>query len=247
VELAESIRFPSDMVNASIALETAFIWNSSPNILTGINDKFYVHGLNVAGTEVDFVLTIPQGLYDLVALNTTIQRLLENSDAKQDPLPILSISGDDSTQRVVFLLNYDTTSIDFTGANAPLAILGMDSKVLGPYAGAPEHVYADREANFNTITSFLVHCDLTDQGLSLNGNYYQVVGEVPIDASPGSQIVFAPFNAARSSLQRLKGTSRGSVDVWLTNQNNQAINLAGEYYSIRLTIRYLIPLFVERN
>ena len=125
--------------------------------------------------------------------------------------------------------------------------MGFNSQVLGPYAGAPQFVYADNVAAFNQISQFLVHCDLVNDGIFLNNTASQIIGNVQINVNPGSQITFAPFNAPRSSISNLVGSTKSVIRVWLTDQNNVPVNTNSDYFSLRITIRYNLPVFIDRN
>ena len=247
VDLLSSMRLPKEGLNCTISLEQASVWWVMPNIVSGVNDKMYITGPNVAGTTTAFTITIPQGLYDLASLDNTIQALLQNADAKISPFPIVSLSGDDATQKAVFLMNYTDVEIDFTQTDTPQGILGYDSRVVGPFTGAPQHEFADNIASFNQISNFLIHTDLADEGLMLNNSYSQVIGQVLIDVNPGSQVNYQPTHAPKCSASRLLGSSRDSIRVWITDQSNNAINMNSENFSIRLTLRYQTPYFVERR
>ena len=69
-------------------------------------------------------------------------RDLENKDAKIDPNPLITMTPDDATQKVQIRFNYSNVSVDFTQADTFRDILGFDSLVYGPYAGAPVNILA---------------------------------------------------------------------------------------------------------
>lgn len=244
VELSEVLTLPRDALNPTISCDQASIWWSVPNITTS-NNKIFIHGYNTAGTEVDFDLTIPTGLYNLNQLNTTIQNLLENEDAKTSPLPNIELVGNSSTQKVEIKFNYDIVEIDFTISNSCRAILGFNSAVLGPYSNTPKTISGDTTADMNPVNSFLLHTNLVDNGIALNGIYNNTIAEVLINVQPGSQILYEPYNAPKVSCHKLKGGSMRRVSVSLTDNENNAVDTDGEIFSLRIVIRY--KTFVHHN
>ena len=331
VQLGDPIAIPANAKNVNIDVEEAVVWWSSPNIISGVNDKIYLNGtqapvisdknhigydpLNtysvavntvqilkgsganlpigewsignwfipqsgaIAGQryhitgittdtttqldlvvdnpsdtqsastdnferEVDgasgtaFTLTIPEGLYDLNSLNSTISRLMENAGGLQ----MISLSADFPTQRVIITFNQDDVTLDFTQSDTFRSILGFNSSLLGPYSTVPYNVLADNTATFNSIDYFLIHTDLISKGIRFNNAYNQVISQVLIDVSPGSQIVSRPNNPARVNADELSGSIRNKFEMWITDQANNSVNMNGENWSCRLLISYLIPI-----
>lgn len=246
VQMNESLRVPDDAINCSISMETASIWWSVANIITGTNDKMYIHGLDTSDVEQDFTITIPQGLYDLPALNLKIQQLLENEDGKISPYNNIDLIADNATSKVVIKFNYSVNTIDFSQSDTPRITLGFASAVYGAYAGAPENVLAPNVAQFNSVDSFLIHCDLVDRGILMNNSYSQIVGQVLIDVSPGSQIIYNPFNPTKVEANNLIGGARRVIRVWMTDQAGNAVNTNSEIYSLKLKVSYMRPLMITK-
>ena len=245
VRLDEPLQVPKEALNVTIDIETAEIWWTVPNILTGINDKLYITAPNVGDVLTPYVVVIPQGLYDLTGLNQAIHRELTTLGAKVDPEPVISLSPDDATQKVELRLPYLGSSIDFTQADTFRDILGFNSQIIGPTIVAPEIILADNTANFNVVNYFLLHCDLVGSGIRINNRYSQTVAQVLIDVAPGSQITYQPFNPARINVDDLAGATRNQFRVWLTDGANRQVNTSGEFYSMRIAIRYLMPHIVR--
>ena len=103
---------------------------------------------------------------------------------------------------------------------------------------------ADNAAAFNTINSFLIHSDLVSRGIRLNNNYNQTLGQVLIDVSPGSQIVSKPFNPPRVSADELAGTIKSTIRFWLTDQSNAAVDTNSEYWTARIVISFMRPIWI---
>ena len=242
VQLQDGLKVPRDALNVNISVEEATIWWSVPNIITGVNDKIYIAGPDINDVVQNYVLTIPQGLYDLAGINEAIARELEADNAKIDPEPLLTLSPDEATQKVQLRFNYATVTIDFTPNDTPRDILGFDAQLYTPVPDNP--LLAPNVAGFNTVNYFLIHSDLTNKGIRFNNNYNQTIGQVLIDVSPGSQIVSKPFNPARINAQELSGSNRTNLRFWLTDDEDRRVNTNGEYWTARIVIHYLKPYVI---
>ena len=245
INLEDGLKIPADAKNVTIEVQESTIWWTSPNIFTGINDKLYI----TAPRELDdvltvYVITIPQGLYNLTALNESVLRELENAGAKITPDPVINLLADEATSKVEVRYNYVGIEIDFTQVDTFRDILGYNSQILGPNVTAPLIYLADNNAAFNTINSFLIHSDLVTQGLRINNNFNQALAQVQIDVRPGSQIVSKPFNPAKINAKHLAGATRTTMRFWLTDETNNLVNTNSEYWTARIVIKYLHPHFI---
>jgi hypothetical protein len=247
IQLQDGLQIPKEALNINIAVEEATVWWVVPNIITGENDKMYITGPDVGDVVQNYVVTIPQGLYDLSGINQAILRELENQGAKIDPDPLITLTPDEPTQKVEIRFSYPTVSVDFTQADTPRDILGFNSQVLGPYPGAPVSILADNVAAFNQINYFLIHSDLTNKGIRFNNNYSQTIAQVLIDVPPGSQIVSTPQNPAKINAPELGGAKRTNLRVWLTDDKDRRVNTNGEYFTARIVIHYLKPYVISRG
>lgn len=245
VQLQDGLKVPKDVLNVNISVEEATIWWSVPNIITGENDKIYISGPDTLDVVQNYVLTLPQGLYDLAGINEAIARELEAAGAKIDPEPLITLSPDEATQRVQIRFNYATVSIDFTQPDTPRIILGFDAQVYTPVPTNP--ILAPNVAAFNRVNYFLIHSDLTNKGIRFNNNYNQTIGQVLIDVAPGSQIVSRPFNPAKINAPELAGSTRTNLRFWLTDDEDRRVNTNNEYWSARIVIRYLRPFVVDKR
>jgi hypothetical protein len=240
IQLEDVLQVPAEAINTQIVVEEATVWWSIPNITTGTNDKMFITYNDGVNPLLVLNITIPQGLYDLAGLNQSIIREITNLGAPDDPVLFL-LSADDATQKVELVFNYTGITIDFTQPGTFREILGYDSQVIGPTASSPLIIIADNVAAFNQVNYFLIHSDLTTKGIRFNNNYNQTITQVLIDVSPGSQIISRPFNPARINAGELTGSQRSTLRFWITDDKNREINLNGEYFTVRVVIKYLIP------
>ena len=198
-----------------------------------------------SGVLNNFVLTIPQGLYDPNHLNTAILQQLENQGAKIDPHPLISLAADSPTQKMTMTVHYSNVSVDFTQPDTFRVIIGFDSVIYSPpYLTTPINFLASNIAKFNQVNYFLIHSDLTNKGIRFNNSYNQTVSQVLIDVAPGSQIVSRPFNPARIPVNELVGAKRGVIRMWLTDDSDRRVDCHGEHWSCRFVIRYLKPYLI---
>ena len=199
------------------------------------------------GVSNNYVITIPQGLYDLSGLNSAVQRELENAGARIDPDPLVVFSPDDATQKVELRVNYNDVSVDFTPVDTPRVILGFNSLVYGTYPTAPIEILAPNIAEFNQVNYFLIHSDLVNKGIRFNNRYNQTISQVLIDVAPGSQIIHKPFNPAKINAQELAGAKRTNLRFYITDDKQRTVNTNSEYWTARVVIDYLMPYVIGRG
>ena len=242
VQLDTPIVIPKEAKNCVIRVLQAQVWWTIPNIVTGVNDQFrctYDDGI----LEVTQQVTIPQGLYDLDALNQAIDVQLQ---AVGFPEGLFTLIADNATQKVIIQANdpYATTGlrIDFTISNSIREILGFDSQLLpaGGNTTQQEQFIGDNTANFNTVNSLLIHSDLTSRGILVNNTYNQSIVQVVPDVEVGSLITFRPFQPLRIPCPDLQGATRNSLRFWLTSEVNERVDTAGEYWNVNLEISYYV-------
>ena len=239
VSFSEPLAIPRQALNVEVMLAEATVWWTVANIEEGKNDKLYIDDTLAPAS---YVVTIPQGLYDRSGLNAAVQRDLANQGA---PANLLIINQDAPTGKVVLQFGVTGTTVDFTQPDTPRIILGFNSQVVGPSPAPPPggviSVLAPNVAEFNQINSFLIHSDIVSRGVQLNNGYSQILGQVLINVPPGSQIVSSPFNPPRVAADELRGQDRRTVRMWLTDEKNQLVNTAGEYWTARVTVSYQLP------
>jgi hypothetical protein len=244
VNFTDPISVPKEATQVEVQMIESVIWFTTPNI-TATNQNVTITGPDINDIVRVYNVVIPKGLYDLSGLSAAILRELEAAafKAKQTPYPLLTFSADDATSKVIMYLNYDTVQVDFSVPNSVGPIFGFDTapgaNPIGPLVGTPLPVTADFVARFNTINSFLVHCDLARYGLRLNNNYYQIIGNPLIDVAPGKQIVYSPQYPPIVDAMHLRGAQRTRVKCWLTDDQNNPVDTNGEFWTFRLRLTFL--------
>ena len=78
IQLQDGIKVPKEAKNVHVSLQESTVWWTIPNILTGVNDKLYITAPRASDDALTvYLITIPQALYDLIALNDSIRRELD--------------------------------------------------------------------------------------------------------------------------------------------------------------------------
>ena len=247
VILEKPLSIPREAINVRVALQSATIWWSINNISASLgNNKMYIDGQDTSDVTTSYVVTIPDGLYDLSGLESAILTSLANQGAKTDPLPLINLIPDPNTQKVEIEFNYATSSVDFTQSDTPRLLLGFDSQVLGTYATIPQVVLADNIASFNQINYFKIGTSIVSKGLPTNGKYNQTLSSIQIDVQPASQINFQPTSIIYLDGDHLKGNHLTTFSVWLTDDQNRLVDTNSEDFSATIIIKYQMP-YVIRN
>ncbi len=230
IYLEKPILIPKEAKYCWIVCQAAEIFNLSPNIQTGVNDRLYLTDGSGA-----LQIVIPQGLYDIPLLNSEIDRQIVASGRTTGAL---IIEGNDATQKTRLLIR-DPSTIDFTQSDTFRDILGFNSQIVTTVS-ANEIVDADNVARFNPIDFYVMHTDLVTRGLRINDRWDQAVAQILLEAPPGNQIIYQPDNPAEIPANNLIGDRHSLINVWVTDQNGVRIDTAGENYSMRLVIYYII-------
>ena len=228
VTLSPPIRVPGGARNCYVKVLQATIWNSSPNIVSGVNNLLRIRAVN---TDPWTDILIPTGQYTVSDLNSAITRELFNAGLSAT---LITITGDAATQKVQITFELATVEIEFTVTLTLREILGFNATIV---VGSPTVQLAPNIAQFNTINAFRIHSDIIDAGINVNGTQDDTVIFVPILASPGSQIVYSPFSPTPLSAQKLIGDQLSSVFVRVTDEINEAVILL-EDFSLLLEINY---------
>jgi len=226
VTLNNPISVPKEANSCDIALYSANIWNSSPNILTGVNDVFsYINN----GVPASVIL--PEGLYSLSDYNQTIAQLVGPN--------IFTFTGNTATQKVQVVIaeNYQ---IDFTQPFSQKDILGFNATLVPP-VNTPLIVtaIAPNIANFNNVNAFLVTMDTLNDGLPVNAISASILAQVPIIAPPNSLIYYEPASPIFIQTDHIIGKQISQINFGITNELLLPIKVR-EDWAVAVTIRYSV-------
>lgn len=228
---------PAEATYCWITVENSTIIFNTPNILEGVNDKLLVRFEDGVNPILEYDITIGAGLYDLDHLNSAISQQLSNLGALSDAVSLIP---DTATQKVVVKFR-EHYQIDFTIANNFAEILGFEEREVPEVPAIIDNQYenSDNIAKFNTILYYLMHSDLVSgHGIRIGSNYADILQQVPITVSAGSQISYEPQNLQIIPCPNLVGQSLREVHYWLTDDQNRFVDTLGEFWSVRLNIHY---------
>ena len=236
----QTITIPDDARNIKIEISKMLIWNNFFNIKEGENNKFYIYGPDINDEYKLFDISIYSGIYDLNTLLNDILLELELQEAKQEPTPIFSIEPDTATGKINFILNYDNMYIEMRSWNTFHKILGLEKNKydIPENKTTPYQFLGDNFAIFNQIEYILLHSNITDKGLELNGQTYQIIGQILPDVKSGSLIIYQPIKSLKIECDNLKGNSINNIKFWITDQNNILLDTNKENYSMLLKLTY---------
>lgn len=223
--------------NVGLFVNNATIWNLVYNISQSLgNNHFYVF----QDPFPVFNLVIPDGSYSTADLSSTINSLLVAAGGTSG---LIALTENFATQRVILqidgtLAGAGGAQVDFTPADTCRDVLGFNA-ALQP--AVPTNVFTeipgDNRAAFNNLNFFKVHSDI-GQGFRDNEQFDNTIAIVPLTARPGSQIVYQPFNPPRSDASRLRNHLTRTIQVWITDENNNEVN-TNEVWSVQLVVEWL--------
>jgi hypothetical protein len=224
VTLDDPLAIPQNAIECSAAIISGSFWNTAYNISDsfGNNKLRFTTTAEPAGT---YTLTIADGLYSVAGLNTAISTLLTNLTL---PANLITISGDDATQRSIVHILTDGDSIDFTYAGSIREVLGFNSAVITA-PSANYSFFSDNVAEFNRINNFVIASNLVPAGIPVNNRTRGIIGQIGIDAKPGRQVNYAPTNLTSFDASALVGNRRTQLRFQLLDQNLRPVNTPDNY------------------
>ena len=242
VQLTQPIHFPQ-CKSIDMLLNTASIWYTTANISASLYDNAsfsYTYG--VLNTPVSIVL--PDGLYSLQDIYDQISimvdlQLIGSTFDKQ-----FSFETSFSVQKVAIKFLSNNLAIDWPNSTIRklLGFLSTSEPWPGQSTGNPitnivgKSIQAENVGGFSALTSYFIHSSLVSNGLPINGIYKNILGEVPVSATPGELFHFKARNPAVSfNANELIGTSWNNLQFWITSQNDNNLNMSGEYWSFSIS------------
>ena len=200
---------------ALVSLET---YRSFPNIdLTNNKIKILINGIWE-------IFSIATGCYDIVDINSEIKRQISDKGGNKD---CVNLSPNLNTLKCIMTI-MNGTEVDFTGENSLRTVLGFKAQIYKKKRNESEEV-----VNIMKTNSILVHCNLIGQSY-LNGSQQPIIYSFFPDALVGEKIIERPNQLIYLpvSLDVIR-----QMTAWLTDQNQQPLDLRGEKLTIKFHIR----------
>ena len=210
------------------ALLSIDLYNSIPNI-TAENNIFKYSSNNGSTWKI---ASLPIGSYELQAINNEIQRqMVEGADYDIDTNEFyITITASPSELKSVVEITNEKYLVDFTVENSIGPTLGFRRQII-------PHGYNKSQdiVDITKVNSVLVNVDIIS-GSYVNGNQSPAIYSFnPNKVSPGYKIDERPTpSLIYYPLNRL---SINSLRVWLTDQDNNQVDLRGDKVTVKLHIR----------
>jgi hypothetical protein len=198
-------------------------------------------------------IAVPPGLYNIDQLEAQIKLLMvANGLTASEADAFINFTGDEARQLTIITLVCPLAESPYSFTFGRDGLYGFE-KLLGftdwpppPTSKTlvglfPQTSFTGNSvASFNTLNYLLLHTDLVPRGIRFNGDFAQIVAQVSVNVNTGNQIVYEPQNPPVCDGTNLVGAQRTKATFWITNDVNQPIDTFGEYWSVRLLIKYRI-------
>ncbi len=212
-----------------LRLETYY---SFPNI-DASNNSFRI---SLNGGQRWIPIVIPVGCYDIVSINSFLQRELASYERKEEgeqnkevKEKHIALVANPNTLKCVLNILDRLTVVDFNVENSLRSVLGFTGDT---YRG-PKRFESESIVNILNVNTILVHCDVIGSS-RINGVAAPVIYNFFPDVSPGEKIVFQPKHLIYMPLTM---SVIPSMTCWLTDQDHRRIDLRGEELTLTFHVR----------
>ncbi len=221
-----SISFPGGLVfeaGTKVALQSLSMTLSYTNINSAANNQTIGYRVTSGATSSTFI-TIPPGSYNV----SDISNLLQATPAIGNNIQ-LSVNLNTIQCNVILAPGF---SLDLTQGTLWQYLGFSSAQLLSNTTGANVTFTSTTVVNINTVNLILVHCNLiAGSGTFNNGIISDVIASFPPSVGPGQLQTYSPYQLIYQSM-----TSYGwqTINVYLTDQNNNPLDLNGQQVSVSL-------------
>lgn len=219
--------------DSEICLLSLVFWNSIPNV-DGSNNKFYYS----KGKDT-FIIEIPHGCYEIEDLESFLRTFLikkHKTPALTDDQKLafsgnypISLIGNNQTLKSEMICIY---KVDFQRENNIGSLLGFKKEIVEPFV----KVVSSDLVKIMKTEIINVECNLSGASFENDKPSHSVYHFSP-SVAPGYKIIEAPKNLI---YHRLNTRVISEIEVKLTDQDGNLINLRGEQVHARLHIKPLV-------
>lgn len=248
VKLKNPITLPTTARYITLEVATANIWFLDLNI----KDTYLNNKLHFSYDGFDFTIVVPNGLYNIDTLSTTIQKALTQTTFPAGstagfiipvngkfPADTIALFGNASTQKVEAQVLQGIT-LDFDNPDNNIgSIIGFDN---GLYSSLYNYQIftAPSPAKLNRINSYVIKCAEIGDGIPVNNISDGAICTIPLTAEPGNLITFEKYNPSRVQVSNINKLQ--DFTFRLTSESNKVIDTVNEYYNFSVVIRYKVSI-----
>ena len=176
-------------------------------------------------------IVLDTGSYELSAISNEIQRLMVISgdyDPDADNPYFIAITANSFELKSIAHISNDLYEIEFNVPNSIGSVLGFTNGTIRVGYNESSNI-----VNIIQVNSILVNLDIIS-GSYVNRSASPTIYSFCSNVSPGYEIVERPspslvfYPVSRNEINSMK--------VWLTDQNNESIDLRGEQITVRICI-----------
>lgn len=237
-DLQEPLRL-SEQRDYSISLVEAVLFYGDSNVKAGSSTLVFE---NSTGPTL-YTITVPEGLYSVQQLSSTVARLLSDQGQGSVSAPLLSLVADQPTQTlgIQFIDQIGWRYRPDLSSDAMGVLLGWPQA--GPVpaynATAPAVIYGSQPGIFQQVTSYRIGCDLVGGSLLSGGGIRgDTLAVVPLSRyTPNTFMDIVPTTIAKARVNR-RLIER--IIFRLTGQNGVGLR-TGEPYSVLIRIEDVGP------
>ena len=244
VQLPQPIRFPQ-CKNIDLVLNSASIWYTQSNISKTLYDNAtFSFAYTVNNNTQTVTIDLPDGLYSLTDVYDQLSLLADLQLVNGVFEKLFTFQSSFSVQKIAIQFLANKLQINW-GLSTVRKLLGFsanqDSYPNESIGGSIDNIIGksiqgDNVGAISSLTSFYIHSSIVNNGLSINGNYKIILGEVPITCLPGELLVYKALAPAISfNANELIGTSWSSLQMWITSQSDTILNMNQEYWQFSIT------------
>lgn len=243
ISLDTAISVSSGALYASLSVQSALLWHTSPNISTkSLNNTFDY----LIGGVAQPTIVIQDGLYSLSGLGGFLSKEFQKRGQNAD---LITFTGDDATQTVIMSFKANV-QFDTSGLFTVAPILGFAKGAL--YPPTPQStddypVYGTNQAAFNTVNAFSIVSDIVSNGIPVNNSGVNLLAVIPIPSgSVGRQVVYTPYLPTEiDATNDLRGKRRSTFYIQIADQDGNPLPQT-ENWSVLVTLKEQLLLTNEQ-
>jgi len=217
--------------NYEAALLSLDTYNSIPNITEKKNNLF---PYSTDDGKTWKIIALNTGAYELTAINNEIKRqLIANGDSDS----AITITANVSRLTSIVSIENPSYKVDFSVPGTIGSVLGFEAVVVGLGYNESSNI-----VDIMQVNSILVNTDII-MGSYVNGSPSPTMYSFYPNVAPGYKIVERPnpsliyYPLSRHDISRMR--------VWLTDQQDNLIDLRGETITIRIYVREIKSRSIE--